>query len=44
MTIDGRTATLSEWAKLEDDPAAPLWTDDFSNLTQILNWSQIVPW
>jgi hypothetical protein len=31
------------WHELQDPSAAPLWTDDFSNLTQILNWKQILP-
>jgi hypothetical protein len=44
VTFDGRTTTLSDWLPVKDDPSAPLWTDDFSNLTQILNWQRIVPW
>jgi hypothetical protein len=44
MTIDGRTVTLSWWKNLDEIDIGPLWTDDFSNLTQILNWEQIRPW
>ena len=35
-----------DWARyaLPDATGAPLWTDDFSNLTQILNWKYILPW
>jgi hypothetical protein len=44
MALDGRTVTLSFWKDLDDIEPGPLWTDDFSNLTQILNWEQIRPW
>jgi hypothetical protein len=44
MTIGGRTVTLAWWKNLDEIDVGPLWTDDFSNLTQILNWEQIRPW
>jgi hypothetical protein len=44
MSIDGRTVTLSFWKDLDEIEVGPLWTDDFSNLTQILNWEQVRPW
>jgi hypothetical protein len=44
MTIGGRPVTLSWWKNLDEIDVGPLWTDDFSNLTQILNWEQIRPW
>jgi hypothetical protein len=44
MTIDGRPVTLARWRELSEVESGPLWTDDFSNLTQILNWQYIVPW
>jgi hypothetical protein len=44
MTIDGRPVTLARWRDLSEVESGPLWTDDFSNLTQILNWQYIVPW
>lgn len=28
----------SLWTRLEPDPAIPVWTDDFSNLFQVLKW------
>jgi hypothetical protein len=44
MTIDGRPVTLARWTDLSKVSPGPLWTDDFSNLTQILNWQYILPW
>ena len=44
MPFDGRSVRLAAWDDLPESPNAPLWTDDFSNLTQILNWEQILPW
>jgi hypothetical protein len=55
-TVDssGRTIGLRQWVEnegwvypwrdLQHGTDGPLWTDDFSNLTQILNWKYIVPW
>lgn len=44
MNFQGKMVELSQWIPLPDVPNAPLWTDDFSNLYQILNWEYIVPW
>ncbi len=44
MTIDDRPVTLARWTELSKVSPGPLWTDDFSNLTQILNWQYILPW
>jgi hypothetical protein len=44
MMVDGRSVTLTKWQDLSDVPSGPIWTDDFSNLTQILNWEYILPW
>jgi hypothetical protein len=44
MAIDGRAVTLAPWKDLSEVAPGPLWTDDFSNLTQILNWEYILPW
>jgi hypothetical protein len=43
LAFGGRSVTLSRWEKLEASPGAPLWTDDFSNLTDILNWEEVLP-
>jgi hypothetical protein len=40
----GRAVTLTRWEPLPKAPNAPLWTDDFSNLTQVLSWSEVLPW
>ncbi|HEY1376497.1 MAG TPA: fused MFS/spermidine synthase [Gemmataceae bacterium] len=42
MDVEGHAVPLSPWEELTNDDG-PLWTDDFSNLTQILNWEQILP-
>jgi hypothetical protein len=44
MTVEGRPLTLAHWENLAGKKEGPLWTDDFSNLTQILNWRYILPW
>jgi hypothetical protein len=43
-TKDNQPVTYHRWEELTAPPDAPLWTDDFSNLLQIFNWSQLLPW
>ena len=48
MSYEDREHTLTKWEPLNADDAdakreralAPLWTDDFSNVIQIMNWGQ----
>jgi spermidine synthase len=41
---DNKKETTKRWMPLEAPAGAPLWTDAFSNLLQIFNWSQLRPW
>ena len=34
--------TTPPWVELPPDPSADLWTDDFSNVIQVLRWKQYV--
>ncbi|MBI5758943.1 MAG: fused MFS/spermidine synthase [Planctomycetales bacterium] len=42
MSRDGDSLAMladdSLWTRLDPDPAIPVWTDDFSNLFQVLKW------
>jgi hypothetical protein len=37
----GNKVTLHRWSDVKPDARSPLWTDDFSNFLQIMQWKQI---